>query len=264
MFATNLQSQKNDFIWLFGYGGSKGDPNFGITELNFKNGNPTINFHPEWDIYLFNTNAVISDKDGNLMLYSNGEKVYNYANTVITGADNLYNFSSGRTGIPLDWSALILDKPGTVDEYIIFIPYDSAFILNPYGSSVNTVGIKYATLSINTQDSIGKLIDTGNFIIRDTVWGTGFSACRHANGRDWWLVFGEIPTANGIYKVLLDPMGVHVLEKQIMPSYFMEGVSQSCFSPDGCQQMNVVVVLEIQHVELGGAVVVHGIQEVLI
>jgi hypothetical protein len=230
--GINLYSQKNDFTWLCGYAGGKGDPEFGISILRFHSGNLEVEFNPDIKMYLLNTNAVINDNDGNLMFYSNGEDVNNSLHQLINGASDLYKFSSGIGGIPLTSATLILNKPNTKDEYLIFYPVDSAFNLDPFGR-VHTISLQYATIRIEKDNPKGILLNRDTDILRDTIWGTGFTACRHANGRDWWFLIGEKAPATGIYKILIEPDTILVVDKQLFPNYFIDGVSHACFSPNG-------------------------------
>jgi hypothetical protein len=69
--------------------------------------------------------------------------------------------------------------------------------------------------------------------IQDTIiWG--FSACKHANGRDWWVVALK-DSSNMIYKVLITPNGISSITTQQvnMPVPVHANASQPSFSPDG-------------------------------
>jgi hypothetical protein len=58
-----------------------------------------------------------------------------------------------------------------------------------------------------------------------------FTACRHANGRDWWIIAAH-NTAGIVYKFLPDPQGVQLHDKQLFSTY-NEALGQAVFSPDG-------------------------------
>ncbi|MEO6191320.1 MAG: PKD domain-containing protein [Saprospiraceae bacterium] len=228
----SIFSQKNDFNWLCGYAGGKGDPKFGVTVLDFHKGNMELRFDPKITMYLLNTNSVISDFDGNLMLYSNGDLLYNSEDQSISGAEDLNKVVSDR-GNGLDYASLLLNKPGTLQEYLLFYPFDTVYRIDSFSGGVSTLGLQYATVMIDINDRQGKLIERDRYIHRDTTQGHGYSACRHANGRDWWILEAEKPPSKGIYKILIDPNGPHIVDKQQFPNYITSGVSQTCFSPDG-------------------------------
>ena len=57
------------------------------------------------------------------------------------------------------------------------------------------------------------------------------TACKHANGRDWWLLqFNE----NRVYNYLITPKGINLDHEQILPFEFTQSfIGQSKFSPAG-------------------------------
>jgi hypothetical protein len=61
----------------------------------------------------------------------------------------------------------------------------------------------YALLDIPTQSLISK----NNIILSDTSSMGDMQACRHANGRDWWIIKPHIYT-DLYYVGLLDPAGI--------------------------------------------------------
>ena len=67
----------------------------------------------------------------------------------------------------------------------------------------------------------------------DTL-SVGMAACKHANGRDWWVVAIK-DASNVIYKILLTPMGLISVTTQTvsMPIPYYGNAAQPCFSPDG-------------------------------
>jgi hypothetical protein len=69
-------------------------------------------------------------------------------------------------------------------------------------------------------------------ILRDTLnWGIG--ACKHANGRDWWVVVQK-QNSDVIFKILLTPFGIQSISSQqlnVPVSYY--NVTNLTFSPDG-------------------------------
>ena len=46
----------------------------------------------------------------------------------------------------------------------------------------------YAIIDMNQNGGLGKVISKKNLLYKGTFGGGRITACRHANGRDWWLV----------------------------------------------------------------------------
>jgi hypothetical protein len=68
--------------------------------------------------------------------------------------------------------------------------------------------------------------------IQDTL-NPMLAACKHANGRDWWVIAFEDNT-DVIYKVMITPTGVTSVTTQslgVSPNFY--GLGQAQFSPDG-------------------------------
>lgn len=63
-------------------------------------------------------------------------------------------------------------------------------------------------------------------------------ACRHANGRDWWIVQRRYDTGS-FYVYLFDVTGIHLHSLQHISNHIGMGVGQACFSPDGSKYVTV-------------------------
>jgi hypothetical protein len=93
---------------------------------------------------------------------------------------------------------------------------------------------------------LGGVYQKNNFILTDTLsWG--LTACKHANGRDWWIVFMEDgnPTA---YIYLYTPIGMQFMSKQNfgITSNTYGNVCQLLFSQDGTKFLYTTPVNQTQ------------------
>ncbi|MBX7242671.1 MAG: T9SS type A sorting domain-containing protein [Bacteroidia bacterium] len=80
---------------------------------------------------------------------------------------------------------------------------------------------------------LGKVTRKNQVLISDTMGSTNVISCRHANGRDWWLLFKE-KAHHRFYRVLLSPKGIETLPQKIdFGGDRMDLWCQSVFSPDG-------------------------------
>jgi hypothetical protein len=112
--------------------------------------------------------ASISDGNGNLLLYTDGTKVWDSTNTVV--ASGLLGNSSSTQ------SSIIVPKPGSSTEYYIFTA-DGATGGNNHlnGVLLNTVGWSSSPLT--------GLPSTAGFSSTEKV-----TAMQHANCRDFWII----------------------------------------------------------------------------
>ncbi len=79
---------------------------------------------------------------------------------------------------------------------------------------------------------MGKVIDKNEFIISDSLWLGKLTAIKHANGRDWWLLYNEWMTKN-YYTILIAPNGPEIVDTQTVGTSVIDGLGQAVFSPDG-------------------------------
>jgi DNA-binding beta-propeller fold protein YncE len=100
-----------------------------------------------------------------------------------------------------------------------------------YSGISPSMGQNFSTSFINTLGTIEVYQKIENILI-DSLTSGQFTACRHANGRDWWVL---IPVANKpfIYSVLLNPDGVTMADTMEVAYEMQNGLGQAKFSPDG-------------------------------
>jgi hypothetical protein len=92
----------------------------------------------------------------------------------------------------------------------------------------------YAVLDVNTK----QLISKNNLLLNDTTAPGDMQACRHANGRDWWIIKPGIYEDQ--YQVgLLDPTGFH-FQPLIIDGVIHRGQFEtfSYFSHDGLKYIH--------------------------
>lgn len=77
----------------------------------------------------------------------------------------------------------------------------------------------------------------GKVLYKDSIVGSSIDErmsfhlrpVRHANGRDWWILAPDL-FEDKIYRVLIDPKGIHYKGEQ---EFHSAGIGQAKFSPDG-------------------------------
>ena len=213
-------SQRYDFNWVFGYAGGQGDTRWGTSFVDFNSGNPIVSYQDKGRMYIYEANASISDKEGNLLYYTNGYDVDDANFKKVAGATNL--------GIRY-WDGLVSDQG------VMFLPIhdnDSLYYLlyvNKILSSPNFYISSMKYLVINKYKD--KVINSGT-ILQDTLNEGCLTACKHANGKDFWILLNEANT-NIFYKYIVTDSGIFFVDKQVIGPKVIDGVGQAVFSPDG-------------------------------
>ena len=91
----------------------------------------------------------------------------------------------------------------------------------------------YTLLDMTLNNGLGGVISKNQIALQDTFsWGIG--ACKHANGRDWWIVVLK-DNSNEIKKLLLTPNGIVNMGSQSFGTLltYSGSVGQLVFSPNG-------------------------------
>ena len=228
----NLFSQGISNLWLTGY--SSGIyPNYGGSNINFITGFPdTVKVNRS--ISFSDCNANISDSLGNLLFYTNGVVIGNAQNDTMVNGDSLNpgTYTSQATyGLRVKQGNLILPLPGSSTLYYLF--HETLF----YDQSVSderVPEIYYSIVDMSLDSGRGAVTQKNVVLLSDTLTIGAITACKHANGRDWWLVFHK-SKGRRYYKYLFTPSGLQGPFSQdigysVLPQ---DWIWQSCFSQDG-------------------------------
>ena len=199
--------------WLFGY----------KCGLDFATGEPQS--VSESQMLSTEGCATISGKDGSLICYTNGTVVWNKLHQVMDGGTGLAG------GNPAPWGGssstngmLILPSITDSNQYLIFT--QNVWL---------DTGIRVSTVDATYNGGLGKVVSKNEPVYEGVYFTEKFAACRHANGRDWWLVCLEMGFSNPTnrYHVLLySPEGIqfHHVDTAGLP---MKSAGQMIFSKYG-------------------------------
>ncbi len=250
-FSFLVQAQLEDNIWLFGNSSKNGilyNYYWGNTVMDFSTNSPSVKYDSLITLDFAGTIASICDKDGSLLLYTNGMSVENSNHMGVKGADTI---AYGDV-----WESFnIVDSPEPGQNQIIGFPSVQGAIILPFPDKENIYWILYNYISlidneVRTKDFMISEISFVNDIsgrtnIRDSIIhspqskdlefnGRLFNACQHANGRDWWIVqFSKYNNFGYIY--LLDRKGIILFNtfSNPKPNDDMHSLGQYYFSPNG-------------------------------
>ena len=134
--------------------------------------------------------ATISDLNGNLLFYSDGNTIWNKNHVPMQNGYDLLGCNGIPTPIQISQNAAIVPKPGNDSIYYLF----SLGCLDFQGYNFN-----YTTINIKLNGGLGKVISANTFLMRSRCQGIG--VCRAANGCDTWVVAMDSLGYNCFYKV---------------------------------------------------------------
>ena len=232
--------QKQDHIWLFGQSLEdnvleefREDTTFGATTIDFNFDPPKVYYDKDrlWD---FNSsNASLSSHEGELLLYSNGQAVYDGSHSIIEDTINysqhwdnwnfIYENTVINSGFPTIQGVLLLPMPENEDSvFLFYIQWENSIL--KYNK------LLFATLSKNSNSF--ELNFRDSLLQHEEMSGGCLNAVRHANGRDWWILKGGKGTAS-FYKYLLSNKGLEYYGKQEIGNDVRSGFDQMYFSPKG-------------------------------
>ncbi len=174
----------------------------------------------------------LSDENGNLLMVSNGCWIADATgDTMMNGGGLIPNsFSSSWcttiSGIPFPQDVVFIPAPGDSNKVILFHQSGST-------GSLNSDGVYMTTIDKNLNGGLGGVLPGQkniNVFPGDLIGG--MAACKHANGRDWWLIVLQY-ASDTLFTFLIDPTGFSFHHAQSLGVGYMNGTGQINFSPDG-------------------------------
>lgn len=230
---TNISfAQFENRYWVMGYSNFTNNQ-FGGFNLDFYYNAPDT-FRVDRELNISQGTSNISSRDGRFLFATNGSKVGDASNQIMINGDSLVCLafcSPNSDGSNVIQSNIIIPDPGDTSLYYIFYAPSELYISFPNGSSNYPTHMYYAIVDMKLNGGLGAIISKNNLLLNDTLQNGKITACKHANGRDWWLVFKEF-TGNGFITYLVSPNGVQLISRQPI-GIGKEQPSQVCFSPDG-------------------------------
>ncbi len=167
-FSLLSYAQKQGNIWYFG----------NHAGLDFNTTPPTFLLNGQTDFPLPNQwnegCSSISDSSGNLLFYTNGEKIWNKLHQIMPNGNNLMGHSSSTQ------SSVIVHQPGSNRFFYVFTTDASE---NDFQN-----GLRYNMVDICLDNELGDIIASEkNIKLTDTV--TEKLICiPHNNGSDYWII----------------------------------------------------------------------------
>ena len=234
LLCLNAFSQRRANMWLLnGTCSTQFNPLHGI---NFNSGSAdTVTMLRRFGFFI--TNTSISDTSGNLLFYTNGVKIGNANHDTLQNSTD-YNpgFSStvNCNNLNMFQGALILPQP--VNDSLYYVFHESGDQFSAYGiNHVSPFSLKYSVVDMSLDGGLGGIISSQKSVVitNDTMANGFIAACKHGNGRDWWIVAPRF-WSNKYYKLLLTTDSVrNVSSQNIGDSIIYDNGGVAAFTPDG-------------------------------
>jgi len=211
--------------WITGGGGQR----IHFDPVGIKTSNTVF-----YNTYFSIGHSCVSDSSGNLILCSSGFNIYDSNANVIDEGDTLVNtdYFNHYSG----WSLY--------PQSSIFLPMDSGicYFVTPTYSQGNLCYschfdlLQYSIIDLKANAGASKVIQRTIPILQNvSLSRSQMMACRHSNGKDWWLL-KQGGDSNTIYKFLFTQDSVYSYGSQsfinpIWGAWDLQG--QSMFTQDG-------------------------------
>jgi hypothetical protein len=232
--AQYFQDQKRDYIWKVGYNSGDGThPDYGTAKIDFNH--DTIVITKDSSIVdNFVSNTSMCDTSGNLLFHSNGLMIAEKMGGLMLNGDSLlinpYGYET-YSGLEISQGIITLPVPECENQYVVL---QQDFDLLPPGDIEYSyvVHLFYAWIDMNANEDLGEVVEKHVLIKNDTLTYGQITACRHANGRDWWIIIPQKRTTK-YYRFCLTPEGFIEYPPDTLTEIFAWGAGQAHFSPDG-------------------------------
>lgn len=228
----SLFCQKRDNNWLLQGGCSP------YTRVKFQFTNGTVDTSSDFRRFgSFFTNTSISDSLGALLFYTNGSVIANANHDTLQNSSN-FNYGFEATincgQLATVQEAIFIPKPDDPNIYYLFHEVRDQF----FAYSINQespLNLKCSTIDLTLDSGLGGIVPgkKGTIVINDTMSNGLITACKHGNGRDWWLIAPRF-RSNTYYKLLISTDSSFQFTTQtIGDSIIYATLGQANFSPDG-------------------------------
>lgn len=186
-FTVTQQSyaQKEAAIWYFGYGAG----------LDFNSGNPVALTNGK--LFTNEGSTSISDKNGNLLFYTDGSIVYDKTHQIMPNGSGLLGHRSSTQ------SAIIVPKPKDPNIYYIFTvdePNPKNVDLDPANDEdAPNSGLNYSEVDLRLNGGLGDIVpskkniqlityDTNNSEDLKFKCSEKITAVQHSDGVSFWMI----------------------------------------------------------------------------
>jgi hypothetical protein len=192
------QQQANN--WIFGQ----------CAGLKFSTGQP-VSWLPVYNNNGFDNGTIMSDSAGNLLFYSNGEKVWNRNGEIMLNGDSLLPGGSWNQ------SAISFPRPGTNSQYYIFT-------VSNWNSPQ---GLYYSIIDMSSDGGLGAVTENKNIKLDAAFWAHDRQFVTKSKSGDSFWVITRLYNDDRYASFLIDNQGVHT-----EPIYSFTGIYREFTNDD--------------------------------
>jgi hypothetical protein len=189
LFASYLNAQefKRSWSWVTGYSGNR---------VFFKNGFIKTSIGLNSLKYFTAGNSCISSSDGNLLLTSSGFDLFDSAGNIIDNGGQLIpeNYYTNQSGSSFGSQTSIILPMDSSIYYFITPTFSNTRFNECYNNNGNCYFdlLLYNLIDMNANGGLGKVTKRMVPLMQNAnLRKTQMMACRHGNGKDWWLLKNE-------------------------------------------------------------------------
>jgi hypothetical protein len=205
-------------------------PYWGRTTLRVSNSITNIDtLITERNIYSNGANG--SDIYGNLLFYTNGYTVMDKNGDILINGDSL-------SPTPYSLPDLVFGGNNFQQSSFVFRHKQDSNIYSMIHTVKDGIGVAYGPLKVwysnfkVMEDSSILVINKNSLLLIDTIEFGGIIGCKHANGRDWWIV---IKRWNSIlhHSFLFTPDSIYKYDNDVIGVPLKYDLARTTFSADG-------------------------------
>ena len=222
-----------DENWLVGCESWAGSP-WGITQMNFSNDSLAISWH-DMPINFDRTASIISsEQTGEILFSTNGFTILDRNADTMQNAFWFspcpYSTSYADEGVTFSQGALVLPFPEHPNQYYMF---HEPLTLNLGVGAIFAPKLLYSFIDLTANNGLGKVVNKNTTVVVDSLTEGLLTACKHANGRDYWIVAPRY-SGDGYHIFLLTPNGIEHKGYHSIGTRRIScgGASSAVFSPD--------------------------------
>ncbi len=242
LLPTFLQAQKYDYNWLIGYQSRNhhvAPTLIGNTRLDF-NYNPRAVYYDSIPMDFWATNAVVSEPNtGRVLFYTNGISIQDSTKQMMLNGDSInygrHWLNDKDVGYRLFQGAFILPKPNSSTQYYLLHQLYDGFPRAGGGLDYYVIKTYFSLIDMSLNNGRGKVVQKNQLLMRKNTSPSIFSATKHANGRDYWVLTQSIHL-DTFFRFLVTPQGIQGPFWQKTGRHYtteIGGGAGACFSPNG-------------------------------
>lgn len=230
-----MAQEKRDYQWIMGGNGVGG----GLF-LDFNSSPVDISFG-QTGITMEGSNTSMSNKNGNILFYSNGCRILNSKGEVMENGDTINpgiiqdSYCNSASGSPIRQGVIAI--PSSEDEniyYVLNLDFDLPYLSDPNSNSLAPMRLFYQKIDMEQDSGFGAVVLKNQIAVFDTFSRGNIQACKQANGKDWWVIVPK-SHSNCYFIIPVTAEGIQPAQLKCSGKIWTDNDSgaQVTFSPNG-------------------------------